>query len=298
MSERGVFAVDRGIWDHPLFADEGFSEREAFIWLVGQASFKPRRVRVGSTFIEVGRGQLVHSLRFMAQKWKWPEPRVRRFLKRLKSDAAIDADSDAGQTRITICNYDAYQKVSLPADAPNDAPSDAPATQHRRKEEDKENTKSLFEPAAIPPQPKVTTEKFEEFRKAYPKREGADPKDTARKRFAAAVKSGEDPDAIIAGARAFAAAEAKRGNIGSRFIPHSASWLNRRGWEDVVELPFAPPPPPPPAEQDALWRRRLTIWRETGDWNGHWGNHPETPGFQVLCPKTVLREFNLERPAA
>jgi len=145
---------------------------------------------------------------------------------------------------------------------------------------------------------KSIADHFDDFRKAYPKRDGQDPRQPAWKRFETAVKSGVKPEAIIAGAMAFAAAEAKRGKIGTRFIPHSAVWLNHRRWEDDAELPFAPPPPPPPAEQDALWRRRLTIWRETGDWNGHWGNHPETPGFQVLCPKTILREFNLERPAA
>lgn len=145
---------------------------------------------------------------------------------------------------------------------------------------------------------KTIADHFADFRKAYPRRDGQDPKEPARKKFEAAIKSGVKPEAIIAAAVAFAAAEAKRGKVGTQFIPHSAVWLNQRRWEDAAELPFAAPPPPPPAEQDALWRRRLTVWRETGDWNGHWGNHPETPGFQALCPAHILREFNIERPAA
>ena len=105
MSGHGVFAIDRGIWDHPVFKSEPFTEREAFMWLVGAAAFRPRRVRGPAGGIELQRGQVAHSLRFMASKWKWKEPRVRRFLTRLKNDAMIDAASDAGQTVVSICNY-------------------------------------------------------------------------------------------------------------------------------------------------------------------------------------------------
>jgi hypothetical protein len=74
----------------------------------------------------------------MAVGWGWSESRVRRFLKRLKTDAMIDAATDAGVTVITICNYNRYQRVSLPSDAATDARSDTVATQQRRKLEDRE----------------------------------------------------------------------------------------------------------------------------------------------------------------
>jgi hypothetical protein len=139
VSERGVFAVDRGIWDHPSFADEPLTEREAWIWLISAAAFKSHRRRVGSIAIELNPGQLAASTRFMAGKWGWSESRVRRFLTRLKDDAMIDTATDAGVTVVTICNYKKYQKVSLPSDAAYDAQSDATAAQHRRKIENKEN---------------------------------------------------------------------------------------------------------------------------------------------------------------
>lgn len=136
MSERGVFAVDRGIWDHPSLAREPFTEREALMWMFGAAAFKPMRIRVGSVSVNLSRGQLAHSLRFMADKWDWSEPRVRRFLTRLKTDAVVSVSTDAGVTVITVCNYNKYQRVSLPDDAATDAQIDAAATQQRRKEED------------------------------------------------------------------------------------------------------------------------------------------------------------------
>jgi hypothetical protein len=80
----------------------------------------------------------------MADRWRWKEPRVRRFLNLLKTDAdndaEIDTQTDAGITVITIRKYDRYQRVSLPNDARTDAATDAAAgaeaTHDRRKEED------------------------------------------------------------------------------------------------------------------------------------------------------------------
>ncbi|WP_456015813.1 hypothetical protein [Methylorubrum populi] len=150
MSERGVFAVDRGIWSDPDFADEKFSEREAFLWLVGEAAWRPVRVRVGSATIDLARGQCAFSTRFMAEKWKWSEARVRRYLGRLREAGIIDAAADARATHVTICKYDRFQRVSLPTDAGNDGnathlrrTADAPATRQRRKEEDRESRENI-----------------------------------------------------------------------------------------------------------------------------------------------------------
>lgn len=156
MSERGVFAVDRGIFDNPRFAPEPFTEREAFQWMVSEAAWKPRRLRVGSVVVDLRRGQLAHSIRWMAKEWKWTEARVRRFIQRqksdtAKSDASIDAATDAGVTVITIRNYDKYQRVSLPSDAPSDAPNDAAATQQRRKEKDIKDIEVDDDAGADPP---------------------------------------------------------------------------------------------------------------------------------------------------
>lgn len=147
MSERGVFAVDRGVFGHSRFADEPFTEREAWIWMIGQAAFRAHSRRVGRVRVSLKRGQFAHSTRYMADQWKWSEASVRRFIAMLKEafgadDAMIDANNDAGVTLITIRNYGRYQRVSIPDNAANDAQSDADMTQTRRKEEDTKGTKS------------------------------------------------------------------------------------------------------------------------------------------------------------
>ncbi len=78
----------------------------------------------------------------------------------------------------------------------------------------------------------VRDEVFEEFWKAYPKREGANPKTPARKSFDAALKSGVDPPAIIAGARAYAADPSTK--IGTSYVAQAVTWLKQKRWEDHV----------------------------------------------------------------
>lgn len=70
---------------------------------------------------------------------------------------------------------------------------------------------------------------FEEFWKAYPKREGANPKEPARKLYRAAVKCGSLPAEIRAGLGRYC--EKERKNIGTPYIPQAAKWLRNRYWE-------------------------------------------------------------------
>lgn len=140
MSERGVFALDRGWFEHPIFAKEPFTEREAWAWLISEASFKPRIKRVGSVIVSLVRGQLAASLRFMAEAWQWEHTRVRRFLIRLKTATMIEQQIEQGLTVITICNYDRYQRVSLPNATAEETKTATATQQQRNKLEDTKST--------------------------------------------------------------------------------------------------------------------------------------------------------------
>lgn len=122
----GFVKIYRSILESPVFKND--EEAMAFAWLVLRASWKDTRVRYKERMISLKRGQLALSSRDFAQHWEWSEARCRRFLNRLKSDAAIDAQSDAGVTVITICNYGVYQGDGRE----DDAPTDAQVTQERR----------------------------------------------------------------------------------------------------------------------------------------------------------------------
>ncbi|MER8741576.1 MULTISPECIES: hypothetical protein [unclassified Mesorhizobium] len=132
----GVFAVSRDIFEHHFFAAEPFTEREAWVWLIREAAWKARRVRVKDGMVALKRGQLASSVRFMADRWQWHRSSVDRFLKRLKTETMISISVETGQSVITICKYDTYQRVSLPAETASETPSETTARQPRDKQED------------------------------------------------------------------------------------------------------------------------------------------------------------------
>lgn len=135
MSDGGFYLMHRGWQDNPVFRNEEFSRRDAFVWLIEEAAYRPTRVHASTGAIALTRGQLSHSLRFMAKAWKWDEAKVRRFLAALAKENIIDVATDAGQTVITVCNYDKYQTIGGQADAA----TDAGATQQRRGGDAKKN---------------------------------------------------------------------------------------------------------------------------------------------------------------
>lgn len=73
--------------------------------------------------------------------------------------------------------------------------------------------------------------KFAEFWGLYPKRFGSNPKAEAERKFAKAVKSGHNPETIIAGVRQFAT-ECKMRRTEARFVPMAVTWLNQKRWLD------------------------------------------------------------------
>lgn len=114
MSEAGVFAVDRGIFLDPDFADEPFTEREAFLWLVSEAAWKDYAKRAHCGRVELKRGEVCHSVRFMAAAWKWSKSRVDRYLKKAISRGMLSVENRDSQQIYFICNYNKFQRVSIP----------------------------------------------------------------------------------------------------------------------------------------------------------------------------------------
>lgn len=123
----GHFVIDRRIWHHPTFKGDPFSRRDAWLWLISEAAWKPRDYSALGRTIHLERGQLVTSLRFLAKKWGWTVAKVRHFLHTLQqqemiltspaSDTGYNTGNDTGHdtgrstppTLVTICNYNKYQ---------------------------------------------------------------------------------------------------------------------------------------------------------------------------------------------
>jgi hypothetical protein len=166
----GVFAVDRRVFEHRIFADEPYTERLAWIWLLSEAGWKPKRVRTPHGMIDIGRGQLAHSQRFLAEKWRWDRSRVRRFLDLLECEKMVrierpsfDPAKGPASTQqkaqptavLTICNYDKYQFGSPEVDPAEDAKTTQRTDGKRPKEEEVINKKKEIIDGA--PAPRVAS---------------------------------------------------------------------------------------------------------------------------------------------
>ena len=108
----GWIRLYRGWRDCEAFADEPLTEREAWVWLIEKAAWKPcmRRNTKGER-IQIERGQFHTSLRNLGEAWGWGKNKVARFLERLEDHEMIGTASGQSGCTITICNYDKYQDV-------------------------------------------------------------------------------------------------------------------------------------------------------------------------------------------
>lgn len=104
---------------------------------------------------------------------------------------------------------------------------------------DKEGEPSLNEnhlnESQISPSTVPVEDPFDRFWQHYPRKVS---KVAARRRWATIIKSGVDPEAVIAGAAAFAAFT-KADQTEPRFIKHPDVWLNKGCWEDEL-IPASP----------------------------------------------------------
>jgi hypothetical protein len=231
MSDRGVFAVDRGVFDHPMFAREPYSEREAWIWMVGAAAWKASRVRVGKAMIDLDRGQLAYATRFLATKWQWSHTRVVRFLKRLEIDTMVSTEATRYATRITICNYDKYAFGRNASDTQTETQPDTEVKRSRYKEEElkkdkKEETIKDTRATALVDDD-WPTDFRERFWSAYPRKVG---KAAALRKLEAVRKAGQVTFAtLMAGVERYATACLQ---IERKYQKHPTTWLNAGCWDD------------------------------------------------------------------
>ncbi|MBU3992574.1 MAG: hypothetical protein KKA12_08540 [Alphaproteobacteria bacterium] len=92
----GFIAMHRSALDHPLLQD---AERfRAWFWLVANAAWKPVRVRIKGESVDLGRGELSFSQRFLAAKWGWTKSKVDRFVSDLRREGMIETRSKIGAT--------------------------------------------------------------------------------------------------------------------------------------------------------------------------------------------------------
>lgn len=106
--------IGRTLFEHPLWIEERvYSRFEAWIYLLKEARFEDTKLLDGNKVVEVKRGQIYASVRFISNALKWPTKRTLNFLKLLENEQMINRETvkETGQGIITICNYERYNNL-------------------------------------------------------------------------------------------------------------------------------------------------------------------------------------------
>ena len=163
-------------------------------------------------------------------------PTVRMALKAMESRRMIDFDD--GLFHVT--NWDKYQSVDKLEKLKQ---QQAEASKRYR---DKKKALMAAAPALPAPEKEALSpldRRFEKFWKSYPRKVG---KGAAEKSFKKYKPDDALTERMIASVEAHKRSDQWRRD-GGQYIPHPATWLNQRRWEDELEeepLPFSDPPEP------------------------------------------------------
>lgn len=283
MSERGTFAVDRGIFGHPLFAGcKPYSRREAWLWMLSEAGWKERQRDLGGQLVTLQRGEFAASVRYMAEAWGWPKSNVSRYLDRLRAEKMIRSktgtQSGTASLVISICNYDAFQWSTA---ADRDSERDSSGTVAGQiKEGKKDNTpivpKGTKRAKSAKGYGDDTDPLFAEFlsdvwAKRW-KREGHN----RFKAYVAYSRLSETDRAAVRETIGNSARRLEADRPEARFRPLLQTWINGRDWESDT---------PAQDNRPGIERETLVRWvahhSKTGKWNPALGPAPGQPGCRV-----------------
>jgi hypothetical protein len=237
---------------------------------------------------------------------------IDQWLDELVRHGAVRRYEIRGAHYLEIAKWLEHQKIDrpspsrIPAPAPGDA-SSAPVTQssdvhlfHVKPSNGREKVASIREASrafdaesgpgeegtltpAAPVAARAPEHSFDEFWKAYPRRDGPNPRSPAERKFHALVSGGVDPAMMIAAVRKLAAEEAAKNNIGSRFIPQAMTWLSQQRWADHAAVAAVEVSTPALAIEDAV-----KMFAKTRHWSKYAGPEPGMTGCRA-SPELLAR---------
>jgi len=138
----GYVRLYRGWRDCDVFADEPMSEREAWLWLIEHAAWKPIvRTNAKGERVKIDRGQLHVSLRALEKVFGWGKNKVARYLQRLEDHEMIGTATGQSGTILTVLNYSKYQDDRDSRDTETGTATGQSRDTHKEGKEGKEESK-------------------------------------------------------------------------------------------------------------------------------------------------------------
>ena len=74
----GYIKISRAILNHPALnkRERAYCEVGAWLWLLLEASFAERDFTIGTQTVRLRRGELCHSVSYMAEAWGWSQSKT------------------------------------------------------------------------------------------------------------------------------------------------------------------------------------------------------------------------------
>lgn len=119
------YKMHRGWMGHGVFENEPFSHRSMWAWIIENASIKKVTINVKGKPVNLERGQLCFSQRFLAEAWHVSRRKVRTALSKFERFSLITVQIVHGHSLITVNEYGLFQDkpVSGPASDPVQSPA-------------------------------------------------------------------------------------------------------------------------------------------------------------------------------
>ena len=142
--QQGFVKLYRSLFQHWVWNnDEPFDKRSAWVDLLRSARFEhePKKEMVSGKLLEVRRGQLIASVRFLKDRWKWgSNTKVENFLELLQKETMITIEKGQGVSVITICKFDSYNASEETERTPNRHAEDTEQTREGHGTDEIKNT--------------------------------------------------------------------------------------------------------------------------------------------------------------
>ena len=127
--------LNRSIMEHWIWSGESFSRGQAFIDLLLLVAYADHKVMSQGRMIDVKRGSMITSVRYLAGRWCWSKDKTLKFLNDLESDGIIKKESDTKRTILSIVNYGKYQNLQCNEQTQNGHKTDTERTQNGQTKE-------------------------------------------------------------------------------------------------------------------------------------------------------------------
>lgn len=131
----GFVKLSRSYFNNPLWKENRvFSRSEAWLDLIASALIDDLKVHIKGQDIEIQRGEVAASRRYLENRWNWGGTKVKNYLDYLIKNGMIKTRQANGQTVIRLVNYGVYNNKQTTRQTTDKPPTNQSKELKERKE--------------------------------------------------------------------------------------------------------------------------------------------------------------------